>query len=147
MVLSSVGYEGTIPKEFFSTLKANDIQVLIDVRENPVSRKKGFSKNALRQSAEQNGIKYYHFPLLGSQREIRKEYRSNNNWIWFSNQYNTYLESQENEIERLFDVIWQENCCLMCFEADYTLCHRSLLIEHLQEESEQPLIINHLSLE
>jgi len=146
MVLSSVGYQGSTPKDFFSVLKENNIGILVDVRENPVSRKKGFSKSALKLTSEENGIKYFHFASLGSRRETRKEYKENKNWGWFSAQYNQYLETQEDVIGNLFEIISEGNTCLMCFESDHNLCHRSLLIDHLLEDSIGVLDIKHLTL-
>jgi len=144
MVLSSLGYQGSNPGEFFSVLKDNNIKILVDVRENPVSRKKGFSKNALKKASEENGIEYIHFSSLGSRRDIRKEYRSNNNWVWFSEQYKKYLVSQTDEIMKLSELIFENNCCLMCFETDYKLCHRSLLIDHLLKDLDESINIKHL---
>ena len=144
MVLSSLGYQGSNPDEFFPVLKDNNIKILVDVRENPVSRKKGFSKNTLKKASEENGIKYIHFSSLGSKRDIRKEYRSNNNWAWFSEQYKKYLVSQTDEIMKLSELIFENNCCLMCFETDYKLCHRSLLIDHLLKDLDESINIKHL---
>jgi len=147
MVLSSLGYQGSNPNEFFSVLKENNIEILVDVRENPISRKKGFSKNALKKTSEENGIKYIHLSRLGSRRDERKQYRSNNDWAWFSEQYNKYLVSQTDEILKLSELIFANNCCLMCFETDFKLCHRSLLIDFLTKDQNQSIDINHLSVD
>ena len=48
--LFTIGYEGAVIKDFIETLRAFDIKVLVDIREVPVSRKRGFSKNALAPS-------------------------------------------------------------------------------------------------
>ena len=44
----TIGYEGTDIERFIATLKIVDVKVLADVRAVALSRKKGFSKNALR---------------------------------------------------------------------------------------------------
>ena len=45
--LATIGYEGSAIEDFIATLKLANIEILLDVREIPLSRKKGFSKNAL----------------------------------------------------------------------------------------------------
>ena len=45
--LYTIGYSGFDIESFIDKLLLNEIECLIDVREIPISRKKGFSKNAL----------------------------------------------------------------------------------------------------
>ena len=59
-VVYTIGYEGTDIDRFVATLKAVGIKVLADVRAVAVSRKKGFSKTALKARLEDEGIAYTH---------------------------------------------------------------------------------------
>ena len=43
----TIGYEGAVIDDFIATLELVEVEVLIDIRDIPVSRKRGFSKNAL----------------------------------------------------------------------------------------------------
>lgn len=43
-VVYTIGYEGIDLEQFIDIIKKNHIDTIIDVRKNPVSRKKGFSK-------------------------------------------------------------------------------------------------------
>ena len=43
----SVGYQGRSVNELIDVLRHGDVEVLVDVRLNPISRKPGFSKNPL----------------------------------------------------------------------------------------------------
>ncbi len=45
--LTTIGYEGASLTAFISTLKASGVTLLLDVRELPVTRRKGFSKTPL----------------------------------------------------------------------------------------------------
>ena len=45
---------------------------MIDVRKNPISRKKGFSKTKLSEQLKEHGIKYFHLPNLGIESSLRK---------------------------------------------------------------------------
>lgn len=144
MVLSTIGYEGAEQSEFIEALKQNKVETLVDVRENPISRKKGFSKNALREALVANDIQYVHFPSLGPRSEIRKKYRSNKDWEWLSKEYLQYLYANRQNIEELARLIFQSHCCLMCFEADHTLCHRSLLVRYLQDTLDEKFDIDYI---
>lgn len=51
----SVGYERRSIEEFVEMLSANRVDVLVDVRLNPISRKRGFSKTALTKASVKSG--------------------------------------------------------------------------------------------
>ena len=70
--LYTIGYEGRDIDEFVSLLKDNRITRLIDVREIPFSRKKGFSKSRLNERLQNENIDYVHIKALGSPSEIRE---------------------------------------------------------------------------
>ncbi len=55
--LFTVGYEGIQIQDLVETLLILGITVVADVRELPLSRKKGFSKNKLSEELSNNGIK------------------------------------------------------------------------------------------
>ncbi len=54
----TIGYEGTDVDQIVAILRAVGVNVLADVRAVAVSRKRGFSKNALRSRLEAEGIAY-----------------------------------------------------------------------------------------
>lgn len=56
----TIGYEGADIERFVRTLKIVGVEQLVDVRAVPLSRKKGFSKNCLRDRVEAEGIRYVH---------------------------------------------------------------------------------------
>jgi len=59
-MLYTIGYESKSIDNFISKLKNNDISILVDVREIPISRKNGFSKKLFSESLNKNGIGYIH---------------------------------------------------------------------------------------
>lgn len=63
-----VGYEGRDAEQFVRDLDSADIAVVVDVRLNPISRKKGFSKRTLAEHLAAAGIGYEHLPALGNLR-------------------------------------------------------------------------------
>ena len=79
----TIGYEGRGVEEFISQLKHFHITRLIDVREIPLSRKKGFSKSALKERLEAEKIEYLHFKSLGSPSSIRNKLKQTETTITF----------------------------------------------------------------
>jgi hypothetical protein len=59
------GYEGLDIATFIATLRANGVQTIVDVRELPLSRKKGFSKSAFSAALSEAGVAYLHMPRTG----------------------------------------------------------------------------------
>lgn len=131
--LLTIGYESMELEKFIAKLIRNRVRVLIDVREKPISRKKGFAKSALCNALENSGIDYIHIRELGSPGEARKGLHNSNNWVEFSERYLEHLEGQKDILVELSKKIKKGSFCLMCFERDFNLCHRSLLAKELQK--------------
>ena len=127
MTLMTIGYEGLDLATFLTALKANSVTTLVDVRELPLSRKKGFSKSALAAAVEAAGISYMHVPELGCPRDIRRDYYSDGDWSRYKKRFNAYLGGQRVTLKRLVGIAKGSRACLVCFEADHQLCHRSLI--------------------
>jgi len=51
-----VGYEGLDQDGLVSKLRVRGVKTLVDVRLNPISRKRGLSKTGLRDRLEADGI-------------------------------------------------------------------------------------------
>ena len=61
-----IGYEGLSVDQLVARLQADGIEVLVDVRMTPLSRKPGFSKRALSEALSAAGIRYVHDRRLGN---------------------------------------------------------------------------------
>jgi len=144
MTLATLGYEGLNIETFFSILKHNNIQTIVDIRELPISRKPGFSKSALIKQTESFGLRYIHSPNLGAPRDIRHEYRDDDDWDRFTDRYLVHLKLQNVELELLAELVQRENCCLLCFEANHLRCHRHYVANALVSRTGSQLNINHL---
>lgn len=55
-MLHTIGYEGLTIGEFLDILSIHNIDLVVDVRELPLSRKRGFSKKVLAHKLGENGI-------------------------------------------------------------------------------------------
>lgn len=131
MVVFTIGYEGHTPGGFVQELLAAGVEVLVDVRELPLSRKKGFSKGPLSQALEANGIGYAHWRDLGTPRPLREGLRKTGDYAAFFKGYREHLERNRPVVEALVRFAKDKPVCLMCFEKDYQLCHRSVLAAEL----------------
>jgi len=134
-LIYSIGYEAMEIDKFIEKLKRNKINLLIDVREKAISRKKGFSKAALESVLTEAGIQYVHMKQLGSPSEDRKKLHENDNWEEFTRKYRQYMEGNMTSLVELCNKVKGKVSCLMCFEREYSKCHRSLLTSKIKEIS------------
>jgi uncharacterized protein (DUF488 family) len=128
--LFTIGYEGADLKDFIETLKVAQVTLLLDVRELPASRRKGFSKNALREALKDVGIDYRHEKRLGSPRAIRHRLRADQNYERFFEAFDQHLERQRDVLEKLMNEV-TGFIALLCFERDHRTCHRTPVAEAL----------------
>lgn len=129
----TIGYEQTDIDRFIATLKAVRVRVLADVRALPLSRKKGFSKKSLKARLESEGISYLHFVDLGNTKSGREAARAGH-YGEFRKIYSRHLATAraQNALVTLMDVARDDATCLLCFERDPTVCHRSIVGEWLK---------------
>lgn len=128
----TIGYEGSSISEFITTLNRSSVGVLLDIREIPLSRKKGFSKTALAAAAQKAGIKYQHEKLLGSPKIIRDKLRRDGNYKSYFKAFDAYLQTQIELLTQLTKNI-KGNVVLMCYERDPLTCHRLSVAKKLEE--------------
>ena len=141
MKLFTIGYEGLKIDEFIIKLKENGVRELIDVRELPLSRKKGFSKTNLKDNLTLAHIDYWHLKEFGSPKPLRKKLYQDGDYVSFFKEYNLYLTNKEEVLEKLCDEIRKKTCCIMCFEKNPEKCHRSVLIKKITEVDKNGLKI------
>jgi uncharacterized protein (DUF488 family) len=130
--LFTIGYEGANLNDFLETLIGCGITQLIDVREVPISRKAGFSKNALREALEASGIRYLHIKALGDPKPGRDAARRGD-YTTFRRIYLKHLERLEAQEALVFAEkrVATRTSCLLCFERDNANCHRSIIADRL----------------
>lgn len=130
--LFSIGYERTELADFLETLRQRKIDTLLDVRELPLSRRKGFSKSALREALTEYGIGYRHERQLGSPKAIRHRLYQDRDYEVFFRDFGEHLEAQWKLLKQLAEEL-TGNVALMCYEQDFRTCHRSAVIDALSE--------------
>jgi uncharacterized protein (DUF488 family) len=130
--LYTIGYEGTDIERFVQMLVNTGVTVLADVRAIPLSRKKGFSKRALAARLSHAGIGYAHFKDLGDPKAGREAARAGK-YDAFRRVYVRHLATAPAAaaLQNLAQLAERETACLMCFERDPIVCHRSIITERL----------------
>jgi uncharacterized protein (DUF488 family) len=145
--LFTVGYEGLSIDAYLNMLIANNINVLVDVRKNPISRKYGFSKKRLAAYTKLADITYIHIPDLGISPDLRQDLSSPESYQKLFDLYaSQILPAQQQAIEQLKTVINENNrVAITCFEATYHSCHRHKITEYLEADPRFVTPITHLS--
>ena len=136
MRIWTIGHSTRGIDEFISLLKENQIKLLIDVRAFPGSKRyPQFNREALAKSLNAHGIRYEHFPELGGKRKSRPDSR---NTAWRNASFRGYADYMETEqfqkgIERLLEIASEAGpTAVMCAEAVWWRCHRSLISDYLK---------------
>ncbi|MBF7144125.1 MULTISPECIES: DUF488 family protein [Pseudomonas] len=133
MAIYTAGYEGLSIDAFIARLKQARIDKVLDVREYPLSRKKGFSKKAFAQCLADAGISYEHCPPLGCPKPIRKSYKLTGDWADYARNFRAYVQTQTDVLLDLAAQASVQRICMVCYEADANFCHRSLIAEAAQQ--------------
>ena len=133
--LWTIGHSTRSIDEFIKALKSFEIQTLADVRSFPGSRRyPQFNKENLRASLADAGIGYIHLPDLGGRRRAKPD---SLNMAWQSKTFRGYADYMETEgfqkgIGRLLKVARTQRTAIMCAEAVWWRCHRSLISDYLK---------------
>lgn len=132
-MIATIGYEGANIEHFIGTLQAAGVDVLVDIRERAQSRRKGFSKTALSEALASAGIAYKHFRSLGDPKEGREAARAGD-WATFQRVYNAVIigEPAQTALDEIVEIGEQHKICLLCYERDYTTCHRKIVSDILE---------------
>jgi uncharacterized protein (DUF488 family) len=142
--LFTLGYEGRSAVDLVTSMAASGITTVVDVRDLPLSRKRGFSKNALAALLADSGVEYVHERRLGNPKELRDYVKSGGDWCWFADAFRERLAVADDALDSVLVLIERgEVVCLLCFEADVSRCHRSLVAEALVERADG-LAVRHL---
>jgi uncharacterized protein (DUF488 family) len=138
--ICTIGYEGGTVDAFIRALKQARIELVLDIRAAPVSRKKGFSKNQLAAHLSEAGIGYRHLRGLGTPKRGREAARAGD----LESFERIFLEHME-EPEALLDLgeaialAQAQPVCLLCLERDPEHCHRIIVGDRMVRETGQDL--------
>ncbi|MDA1297652.1 MAG: DUF488 domain-containing protein [Chloroflexi bacterium] len=134
----SIGYAAHTPDSLAALLKVAGVEVVADVRANPVSRKKGFSKRQLEGTLAAIGIEYESLRILGIPTADRAAAGGADGWGRLLGEYAASLDAtggRGEAAERLADEARLRPTAVMCLESDLDHCHRKPLSEWIAEKT------------
>jgi uncharacterized protein (DUF488 family) len=141
--LYTIGYEKALLTEVVSALAGARVAILIDVRDRPISRRPGFSKRQLAAALDDAEIRYIHLQALGTPPEGRLAGRRRE-WDRFWGIVEEKLARPEAELalQEAGEIAQAAPSCLLCYEADWQICHRRRVAEILAQR--HGFVVSHL---
>ncbi len=140
----TIGHSTRTIEEFIELLHRYRIEILVDVRHFPGSRRlPHFSKAALDRALATAGIHYEHLIVLGGRRPARPD---SHNLLWHNASFRGYADYMETQpfrdgVGRLLDIARAGRTVIMCSEAVWWRCHRSMIADYLKAAGVQVLHI------
>jgi uncharacterized protein (DUF488 family) len=131
----TIGHSTRSIEEFIGLLQANGILSLADVRRFPGSRRHPqFGQSELAAALTRVGIEYVHFPELGGRRTVQPDSPNtalrNQGFRGYADYMTT--EAFRSGIQRLVRMAEAKPVAIMCAEALWWQCHRSLISDYLK---------------
>jgi len=119
MKIYTIGHSTRTLEDFLSILKKFQIELVIDIRRFPSSKKfPHFNKENLENELAKNNIQYVHFPELGG-------YRVGG--------YAAFTQTKEfaDGIKKLLQIADEKTIAILCAEALWFRCHRRYVAHEL----------------
>ena len=135
------GYEGESVDFFFQKLLRAGIRCLIDVRNNPLSRKYGFSKKGLENLCKSLKVRYYPLPQLGIPSSLRMTLNSYSDYQKLLRRYERQiLPRAADGLGEATRIMKKSPSVLVCFEKDVRYCHRGCLARAISDKTGMEVI-------
>lgn len=133
----TIGHSTRTIDEFIEMLKSFDIELLVDVRHYPGSRRyPHFNNPELKEAVEKEGIEYVHMEDLGGRRKpkpdsVHTEWRHEAFRGYADYMDTPQFKNAEKELEKMAK---KKRTAYMCSEAVWWRCHRGLISDVLKSK-------------
>jgi len=130
----TIGHSTRELKEFLGLLATFRIGALVDVRSFPGSRKHPqYGREALAATLRARGLEYHWLSALGGRRRASP---SSANTAWRNAGFRGYADHMgtalfEQGLQQLLDIAERARTAIMCAEALWWRCHRSMIADAL----------------
>jgi uncharacterized protein (DUF488 family) len=141
-VLYTIGHGAKTAAEITAALRQHDVDVLVDVRSFPGSRRNpDVSKEVMPDWLAKAGIAYRHEPDLGGRRKPPATPTPRDKW-WENQQFANYAAHTRtpafNEAyQRLLQEADSRNIAIMCGEPTWWRCHRRMIADLATRDGRQ----------
>ncbi len=131
MNIYTIGFAGKTAELFFTSLQANKIERLIDIRLNNKSQLSGFANaKHLPYLLKLHGIEYVYRPDFAPSKQLLDGYKKGRVlWEEYEQEYRNILDKRD--VARTTNRDLFDNAALLCAEPTAEKCHRRLLAEYL----------------
>jgi len=133
-MIMTIGHSTRTLSEFVELLHASKVKLLVDIRTIPKSRTNPqFNMDTLGEDLKGEKIEYIHMPELGG---LRHPKANSLNTIWLNDSFRGYADYMETEqfnagVDRLLKLAEKKPLAIMCSEAVWWRCHRSMVADEL----------------
>ena len=130
----SIGHSTRPIEEFLELLGTYRVETIADVRSFPGSRKyPHYGQQSLAATLAENGLDYVWLPALGGRRRASPD---SPNTAWRNAAFRGYADHMASAVfaqglTQLLDLAGRSRTALMCAEAVWWRCHRSLIADAL----------------
>jgi uncharacterized protein (DUF488 family) len=135
--LFTIGHSNLPLDQFLGLLAQHQIEVLVDIRRLPSSRKfPHFNQKNLTAALQEVGIEYHWMEPLGGRRQKSKGIEGSPNLGLENEGFRNYADYMLTEpfreaVEKLLEIARRKRTVLMCAESVYWRCHRRLVSDFL----------------
>ena len=137
LTLWTIGHSTRPFDEFIGLLVENGVEAVADVRSHPGSRHcPQYGQIALRDGLIERGMGYRWIPALGGRRRARPD---SPNTVWRNASFRGYADYMQTPafdlgLHELLDMARRKRTSLMCAEAVWWRCHRSMIADALKAQ-------------
>jgi uncharacterized protein (DUF488 family) len=134
--LFTIGHSTRTIEHLIRLLIAYRVEILVDIRSYPTShRNPQFNSDAMKRQLSEHEILYLWLPKLGGRRKGIGE--DSKNKCWKNQSFRNYADYMETApfregIDELIQLSTMGTVAIMCAEALYWRCHRSMVADFLK---------------
>jgi len=145
MTIYTIGHSTRTIEEFIALLNAHRIEILVDIRSFPMSRRlPHFNRENMGRSLTDDGIEYLWMKDLGGRR--KRELKDSPNVALRNESFRNYADYMltlqfQSAIDKLLELAAGKRVAIMCAEALYFRCHRMLVSDFLAAHGHEVLHI------
>jgi uncharacterized protein (DUF488 family) len=140
----TIGHSTRSLADFLELLIANDIEAVAEVRSFPGSRRyPHFNAEALEPSLTENNIEYVPMKKLGGRRKVRPD---SPHTVWRNESFRGYADYMDTDefkagVDELLGLAATKRTAIMCSEAVWWRCHRSMISDFLKASG---VVVEHI---
>jgi len=133
----TVGHSTRTLAEFVALLESAGIEMLVDVRSIPQSRRNpDYNLERLPGLLAERGLGHEHVAELGGRRPKSRTVAPEVNAFWENQGFHNYADYAQSEqfergLDRLVELAARRRCAIMCSEAVWWRCHRRIIADCL----------------